>query len=43
MGKNANGGDDQTDYVVGLMFLALVLIVGLALLGEQVASVLNHS
>jgi hypothetical protein len=40
MGKNSN--DDVLDYVVGLMFLALVIIVGLALVGEQLASVLNH-
>jgi hypothetical protein len=41
MGKNSSD-DDLTDYVLGLMFLALVLIVGLALVGNQVATILTH-
>jgi hypothetical protein len=39
MGKH----DDLVDYLVGLMFLAVVLIVGLAFLGNQLANVLHHA
>jgi hypothetical protein len=38
-GKHGRGGDELVDYMVGVMFLAVVLIVGLAALGNQVASV----
>jgi hypothetical protein len=42
MGKNT-GGEGLFDYVVGVVFLAVVLIVSLAVLGEQVASALHHA
>lgn len=42
MGKHGSGEDDLVDYLVGVMFLAVVLIVGLAVVGNQVASVLHH-
>jgi hypothetical protein len=42
MGKHS-GGDDLVDYLVGVMFLALALIASLAVLGNQVASVLRHA
>ena len=34
---------DLVDYLVGVTFLAVVLIVGLALLGNQLANVLHHA
>ena len=42
MGKHGTGGDDLVDYLVGVMFLAVILIVGVAVVGNQVASVLHH-
>ena len=42
MGKHENG-EDLVDYLVGVTFLAVVLIVSLAVLGSQVASVLHHA
>src|SRR5437879_4459858 len=42
MGKHS-GGDDLVDYLVGVMFLAFVLIVSLAVIGNQVASALHHA
>ena len=42
MGKHS-GGDDLVDYLVGVMFLAFVLIVSLAVIGNQVASALHHT
>ena len=42
MGKNANSGDGLVDYLVRVMFLTVILIVALAVLGNQVATVLHH-
>src|SRR5712692_9497415 len=42
MGKNTDSGDSLVDYLVRVMFLAVILIVGLAVLGGQVANVLYH-
>ena len=42
MGKHTSGGDDLVDYLVGVMFVAIVLIVSLAIFGNQVANVLHH-
>jgi len=42
MGKHT-GGDDLVDYVVGVTFLGIVLIVSLAVFGNQVANVLHHA
>lgn len=42
MGKNTSG-DGLVDYLVGVMFLAVILIVGLAVLGDFVASALHHA
>jgi hypothetical protein len=42
MGKNT-GGDDLAGYLVGVMFLAVVLIVSLAVLGNQVVIALHHA
>ena len=42
MGKNTDSGDSLVDYLVRVMFLAVILIVGLAVLGGQVANVLHH-
>lgn len=39
----STGGDDLVDYLVGVVFLAFVLIVSLAVFGEQVASALHHA
>ena len=36
-------GDGLGEYLVGLVFLAIVLIVVLALAGSEVANVLNHA
>jgi hypothetical protein len=36
-------GDGLGEYLVGLVFLAIVLIVVLALAGNEVANVLNHA
>ena len=43
MGKHTSGGDDLVDYLVGVTFLAIVLIVSLAVFGNQVANVLRHA
>ena len=37
MGKH----DELVDYLVGVMFLAVVLIVGLDVLGNQLANILH--
>jgi hypothetical protein len=42
MGKNTGSEDGLVDYLVRVMFLAVILIVGLAVFGNQVASVLRH-
>ncbi|HYV22196.1 MAG TPA: hypothetical protein VEN31_06040 [Candidatus Bathyarchaeia archaeon] len=42
MGKNTSG-EGLVDYLVRVMFLAVILIVALAVLGNQVASVLRHA
>jgi hypothetical protein len=42
MGKNTGSGDGLVDYLVRVMFLVVILIVGLAVLGNQIASVLHH-
>jgi len=42
-GKKGSGGDDLVDFMVGVMFLVVVLIVGVALLGNQLASILHHA
>ena len=34
---------DLVDYLVGVMVLAVILIVGLAVLGNQLANVLHHA
>ena len=34
---------DLVDYLVGVAFLAIILIVGLAVLGNQIANVLHHA
>ena len=34
---------DLVDYLVGVMFLAVVLIVVLAVLGNELANVLHHA
>ena len=34
---------DLVDYLVGVMFLAFVLIISLAVIGNQVASALHHA
>jgi len=39
MGKR----DDLVDYLVGMTFIAIVLVVGLAVLGNELANVLHHS
>ncbi len=43
MGKHGTNGDDLVDYLVGVMFLAVVLIVGLAAVGNQLANFLHHA
>lgn len=43
MGKHGSGGDELVDYLVGVMFLAVVFIVGVAVLGNQLANVLHHA
>jgi len=43
MGKSGSGGDELVDYLVGVMFLAVVFIVGVAVLGNQLANVLHHA
>jgi hypothetical protein len=35
--------NELVDYLVGVMFLAVVFIVGLAVLGNQLANVLHHA
>jgi hypothetical protein len=35
--------NNLVDYLVGVAFLAIVLIVGLAVLGNQLANVLHHA
>jgi len=42
-GKKESGGDDLVDFLVGVMFLVVVFIVGVALLGNQVANILHHA
>src|SRR5207237_970134 len=42
MGKNASSGDGLVDYLVRVMFLTVILIVALAVLGNQVATVLHR-
>jgi len=42
MGKNTSSGDGLVDYLVRVMFLTVILIVALAVLGNQVVSVLHH-
>jgi len=42
MGKNTSSGDGLVDYLVRVMFLTVILIVALAVLGNQVATVLHH-
>jgi len=42
MGKH-RGGDDLVDYLVGVMFLAFVLIVSLAVIGNRLATALHHA
>ena len=37
------GGEGLVDYVVGVVFLAVVLIVSLAVIGNQVAGALHHA
>jgi hypothetical protein len=37
------GRNNLVDYLVGVTFLAVVLIVGLAVLGNQLANVLHHA
>jgi hypothetical protein len=34
---------DLVDYLVGVLLLAVILIVGLAVLGNQLANVLHHA
>jgi hypothetical protein len=41
MGKH--GSDDLVDYLLGVTLLAIVLIVGLAVIGNQLANVLHHA
>ena len=41
MGKH--GSDDLVDYLLGVTLLAIVLIVGLAVIGTQLANVLHHA
>ncbi len=43
MGKHGSGGDELVDYLVGVMFLAVVFIVGAAVLGNQLANVFHHA
>ena len=43
MGKYRAGGDELLDYLVGVTVLAVVLIVGLAVVGSQIASALHHA
>ena len=43
MGKRGSGGDELVDYLVGVMFLAVVFIVGVAVLGNQLANVFHHA
>jgi hypothetical protein len=35
--------NELVDYLVGVMFLAVIFIVGLAVLGTQLANVLHHA
>jgi hypothetical protein len=42
MRKHESGGDDLVDYLMGVMFLAVILIVGVAVVGNQVAIVLHR-
>jgi len=42
-GKKGNSGDEMVDFMVGVMFLAVVFIVGVALLGNQLANILHHA
>jgi hypothetical protein len=35
--------NNLVDYLVGVTFLAVVLIVGLAVIGNQLANVLHHA
>ena len=34
---------ELADYLVGVTFIAIVLVVGLAVLGNQLVNVLHHS
>ena len=42
MGKNTSG-DGLVDYLVGVVFLAVILIVALAVVGDVVASSMHHA
>jgi hypothetical protein len=35
--------NELVDYLVGVMFLAVIFIVALAVLGNQLANVLHHA
>jgi hypothetical protein len=35
--------NELVDYLVGVMFLTVIFIVGLAVLGTQLANVLHHA
>ena len=41
VGKNRAAGDDLVDYVVSVTLLAIVLILGLAVIGQQITSTLH--
>ncbi len=43
MGKHRSPGDELVDYLVGVRFLVVVFIVGVALLGNQLANILHHA
>jgi len=43
MGKHESGGDELVGYLAGVMVLAIALIVGLAVIGNQLANVLHHA
>ena len=42
MGGSQGEGDSVVDYLVGVVILAVVLVVALAAIGSELASILNH-
>lgn len=43
MGGSHGEGDGLIDYVAGVVFLAILLIVALAVVGSELADILQHT